>query len=199
MSSHPHNRAIRQHGVGVLRSRVLALGAAVTLSLAAQMLPAQESPSETQLKAAFLVNFPKYVEWPSGVFVQTNSPIVVAVLGESNLDGELRKMTENKVIKGRPVTFRRLTGEDEISGCHVLFISAEQQRRSPGILARLKDASVLTVGESGDFLENGGMINLARRDREIALEVNLAAVGKARLKISSKLLSVASVVKGKPN
>lgn len=124
MSSHPHNRAIRQHGVGVLRSRVLALGAAVTLSLAAQMLPAQESPSETQLKAAFLVNFPKYVEWPSGVFVQTNSPIVVAVLGESNLDGELRKMTENKVIKGRPVTFRRLTGEDEISGCHVLFISA---------------------------------------------------------------------------
>lgn len=167
------------------------------MSLAAPMLPAQESPSETQIKAAFLVNFPKYVEWPSGVFVQTNSPIVVAVLGESNLDGELRKMTENKVIKGRPVTFRRLTADDEFPGCHVLFISAEQQPRSAGILARLKDASILTVGESDDFLANGGMINMVRRDRKIVLEVNLAVVGKARLKISSKLLSVASVVKRK--
>ena len=161
------------------------------------MLPAQEWPSETQLKAAFLVNFPKYVEWPSGMFVETNSPIVVAVLGEGNLDGELRKMTETKVIKGRPGIFRRLTADDDCSGCHVVFISAEQQRRSAGSVARLKDASILTVGESDDFLENGGMINLARRDRKIALEVNLAAVGKARLKISSKLLSVASVVKRK--
>jgi hypothetical protein len=69
----------------------------------------------------------------------------------------------------------------------------------PELVAKLKDAAVLTVGESDDFLENGGMINLERRDRKVALEVNLAATGNARLKISSKLLSVASGVKGKQN
>jgi hypothetical protein len=86
---------------------------------------------------------------------------------------------------------------EELGNCHILFISSAEQQRAPSLLAKLRDTSILTVGESDDFLERGGIINLARRDQKIALEVNLVAANTAGIQISSKLLKVASVVKGK--
>jgi len=154
-------------------------------------------PTEYQVKAAFLVNFPKYVDWPAEVFAETGSPIVIAVLGESKVIEEIQKVIAGRTVNGRQIVLKRLASGEEPGVCHVLFVSAAEQQHSPDLLAKLKDASILTVGESDDFLESGGIINLARRDQKIALEVNLAAADKARIKISSKLLSVASVVKGK--
>ena len=153
-------------------------------------------PSEYQVKAAFLINFPKYVDWPVEAFAGTNSPVVLAVSGETKVAGEIQKVIAGRTVNGREIVLKRLTSGEESGGCHILFISAAEQRRSPNLLANLKDSSILTVGESDDFLESGGIINLARRDQKIALEVNLTAAGNARIKISSKLLSVASVVKG---
>jgi len=154
-------------------------------------------PSEYQVKAAFLINFPKYVEWPAETFAETNSPIVVAVLGETKVTEEIQKVIAGRTINGREIVLKRLASGEESGVCHILFISAAEQQHSPNLLAKLKDTSILTVGESDDFLERGGMINLARRDQKIALEVNLTAADKRRIKISSKLLSVATVVKGK--
>jgi hypothetical protein len=154
--------------------------------------------SENELKAAFLINFPKYVEWPSTGSATNAGPIVLAVFGESTLDEELRKAIKGKVVNGRPLVFKRALTEEECSkGCHLVFIGAEERRRLPSLLNRLKEMSVLTVGESDDFLENGGIIKLVRWDRKIRFEVNLAAARRARLEISSKLLNVASVVQGK--
>lgn len=154
-------------------------------------------PSEYQVKAAFLINFPKYVDWPAEAFAGTNSPVVLAVPGETKVAGEIQKVIAGRTVNGREIVLKRLASGEESGVCHILFISAAEQRRSPNLLAKLKDGGVLTVGESDDFLESGGIINLARRDQKIALEVNLTAAGNARIKISSKLLSVASVVKGK--
>jgi hypothetical protein len=158
---------------------------------------AEEPLSEPQVKAAFLVNFPKYVDWPAGAFAATNSPVVLAVVGESKVAGEIRKVIAGRTVNGREIVLKRLASGQESGVCHILFISAAEQQRSPNLLARLKDTNILTVGESDDFLERGGIINLARRDQKIALEVNLTAAGNARIQISSKLLKVASVVKGK--
>ena len=158
---------------------------------------AEEALPEYQVKAAFLVNFPKYADWPAEAFVGTNSDIVIAVLGETKVTEEIQKVIADRTVNGRKIVLKRLAAGEEPGVCHVLFISAAEQRRSPNLLARLKDGGVLTVGESDDFLEQGGIINLARRNQKIALEVNLTAADKARIKISSKLLGVASVVKGK--
>jgi hypothetical protein len=158
---------------------------------------AAESLSESEVKAAFLINFPKYVDWPATAFATTNSPIVIAVLGKTEVTDELQKNIAGRIVNGHKLVLKRLAAGDEAGECHILFISATEQQVAPDLLVKLKDRSVLTVGESNDFLDFGGVINLARREQKIALEVNLTAAAQARIKISSKLLSVASVVKGK--
>jgi hypothetical protein len=158
---------------------------------------AQASLPEAQIKAAFLINFPRYVDWPAEAFAETNSPIVVAVLGESEVTAELRKIIEGRTVNGREIVLKRLADGEESAGYHILFVAAAEQKRLPNLLAKLKADGVLTVGESDGFLERGGIINLARRDQRIALEVNLTAADQARIRISSKLLHVARVVKGK--
>jgi hypothetical protein len=157
---------------------------------------AQESASEYQVKAAFLVNFPKYTDWPTEAFVETNSPIIIAILGETKVAEELQKIISGRTINGRKILLKRLVIGEEASAFHILFIAATEQPRAPNLLAKLK-RGVLTVGESEEFLSTGGMINLARRSQKVALDVNLAATEAAGLQISSKLLSVANVVKGK--
>lgn len=158
---------------------------------------AAESLPEYQVKAAFLVNFPKYVDWPAEAFAETNSPVVIAVLGETKVTAEVQKIIAGRTVNGREIVLKRLPSGEEPGGCHILFIPAVEQQRSPNLPAKLKDTSILTVGEYDDFLERGGIINLARRDQKIAVEVNLSAADQARIKISSKLLSVARIVKVK--
>jgi YfiR/HmsC-like len=153
--------------------------------------------SEYQVKASILINLPKYVDWPPEAFARTNSPIVIAVLGETKVTGEIQKVMAGRTVNGREIVLKRLASGEESDVCHILFVPEVEQQRSPNVLARVRESGVLTVGESDDFLEHGGTINLARRAGKIALEVNLLAAEKARIKIGSKLLGVASVVKGK--
>jgi len=169
------------------------------LLIAAPVTRAEEGvASESQMKAAFLVNFPKYVDWP---VTSTNRSVVVAIYGDDRVVNEFLDMIHGgRSINGRPLTLKRITTEEEIqSDCDILFIAASQRHRIPAILEKVKGTSILTVSESEDFLEKGGIINLIRKDRNIRLGVNLKAAGQARLRISSSLLSVADVVKGKPN
>jgi YfiR/HmsC-like len=181
-------------------SRLLALAIAAGLWLSTQMVAAQGAePSEQQVKAAFLVNFPKYVEWPPECFAKTNEPIVLAILGDARLEDELSKMVNGKTINGHPLKVKRMVEAESAGACHLLFIGASAQPQWPKILENLSQTSVLTVGDSDEFLKAGGMIRLARRDRKIRLEVDLQAAQAARLQISSKLLAVADVVKNTSN
>jgi hypothetical protein len=174
------------------------LGMLIGFSCATQQaMPQSTAPSENQVKAAFLLNFPKYVDWPAEAFGESNSPIVIATLGETGLGGDLRELVKDKAVNGRPLEIKVLAENDNLGDCHVLFIPDSARRRVPAILEKIEASNVLTVGESDDFLEKGGAVNLARRDRRIRLEINLVAAKQAGLKISSRLLSVADVVKGK--
>ena len=165
--------------------------------LAASGLKAVEV-TEPQMKAAFLLNFPKYIDWPEGTFATTNSPLVMAFFGTSEVAAEFQKMAQGKSVCGRPIEFKRLTTQEESWGkVHVVFVGTADSREVSAILARIRDASVLTVGQSEEFVEKGGMINLTPRDRKIRLDINLRAARQVDLKISSKLLSVADNVKGR--
>lgn len=157
-------------------------------------------PSEYQLKAAFLVNFPKYVDWPPSAFASSNSPVVITVLGENRFGEDLNAMVNGKTANGRPIVVRYVAREAEVgSPCHILFVTASEEKRLPAVLEKFKGTSTLTVGENDAFLDEGGMINLARDSKKIQMEVNLAPTRNAGLKISSRLLSVAGVVKGREN
>jgi hypothetical protein len=162
-------------------------------------LAQSKSPPDYEVKAAFLINFPKYVEWFADASAETNGPIIIACLGENKVSEALRKVIQSRPPTGRPIVAKVIATEAESAGCHILFVSDAERRRLPAILEKLRGANVLTVGESDDFLAKGGIINLALRDRKVRVEVNLDAARSANLKISSKLLGVADVVKGKAN
>jgi len=155
------------------------------------------APSEPQLKAAFLLNFPKYVEWPSATFSQSNSPIVVGIMDSEEVATEFSTMSEGRIVDGHPIKFVRITSIPECCECQILFIGLSATRKLPEILPSLQGLNVLTVGESEAFTDRGGMVNLARRDRRIVLEVNLDATHQSQLKISSKLMALATVKGGK--
>ncbi len=157
---------------------------------------AEAQASEDQVKAAFLVNFPKYVEWPKEAFSATNSSLVVVILGNPGMAEEFAKMSADKTVNGRSLILKtEPPTADDPNGWHILFVSTTT-RRPAEMLAGLKGRSVLTVGDDEKFLEQGGTIRLVRREQNIRLQVQLAAAQAAQLKISSKLLSVADVVKG---
>jgi hypothetical protein len=101
-------------------------------------------------------------------------------------------------VEGRPIVLERITSEQQITNCQVLFIARSERHRIRSVIEKTKGTAVLTVGETEDFLEEGGMINMVPRDRKIRLQVNLGTARDSQLNISARLLKVADVVKGKP-
>jgi hypothetical protein len=190
-------------GLGAV-CRVFLLIWAVHLSLVTGITTAgaeEKMPADFQVKAAFLINFPKYVDWPASAFAETNSPIVVAILGDENVANAVQNMIgSGRIIGGHPLVLKRIAREEDISrDCQILFVAASERQRNPSILGKIRGEQILAVGESDDFLDQNGIINLARQGRKIRLQVNLIAAGNAQLKISSRLLVAADVVKGKSN
>jgi hypothetical protein len=154
---------------------------------------AQESPpTEHQLKAAFLLNFAKFVEWPPAAFAETGSPILLGILGENPFGDAVEQTIRGKTINNRPLMVKQFRLAAEATNCHILFIGASEKARLPETLAALRGTSVLTVGEMDRFTETGGMINFVRQGNKIRFQINEVAAKSVGLKISSKLLSLAS-------
>jgi hypothetical protein len=175
-----------------------AVVAAMVLSVAlfsAANVEADASAPEYEIKAAFLYNFAKFVEWPN--LGQASAPMVLCVLGKDPFGSILDQRIQGKMINGRLLVINRVTRIEDAMTCQVLFISASEKQRLPEILERLQKASVLTVGDMGEFAEEGGMISLKMEGARVRFDINLAAANRARLKISSKLLQLASAVREK--
>jgi hypothetical protein len=154
---------------------------------------AQESqPTEYQIKAAFLFNFAKFVEWPPAAFAEATSPMVIGILGENPFGGDLERTIQNKTINNRSIVIKQLHSLAEATNCQVLFISTSEKKRLAEIFDGLRGTSVLTVGETDRFTETGGMINFVAEGNKIRFQINEVAAESAGLKISSKLLSLAS-------
>lgn len=159
---------------------------------------AQEAaPSEAQVKAAFLLNFAKYVEWPPSAFPETGKPIVVGIFDDDEVAREFSVMSEKRTVEGHPFQLVRITTPEQCRACHIVFIGFSQTRRCADLLPTLRASDILTVGENDDFMDLGGMINLTQRERRIAIEVNMESVRASKLKVSSKLLALATLKGGK--
>ncbi|HZL18124.1 MAG TPA: YfiR family protein [Polyangia bacterium] len=156
---------------------------------------AQTAPSrEYQIKAVFLFNFAQFVEWPPAAFADANSPIVIGVLGENPFGTYLDETVRGEQVNNRPLAVQRYRRVDEITTCHVLFISRSETNHLEQILASLKGRSILTVSDDEDFVQRGGMIRLATVQNKIRLIINVDAAKAANLTISSKLLRAAELM-----
>src|ERR1043166_1966592 len=122
-------------------------------------LPAEEAPvSEYRVKAVWLLNFARFVEWPASAFPAAHSPFVVGLLGKDPFGKELEKALEGKMVKGRSFRIKRVSSDPEMRGCHILFVSGTERRRSRDFSEKLRGAAVLSVGEWDEFLDQGGVI-----------------------------------------
>jgi hypothetical protein len=153
--------------------------------------------TEYHVKALFLYNFAKYVQWPDGVFPNSNAPITIGIVGDDNFGKDLPNAVEGKTVNGRGFVIKHLSATDDPAGCQILFISRSESSHVGQILANLAAQPVLTVGEDKAFSQNGGTINFVLMDGNVRLEINMDSADKAGLKISSRLLAVADTVKRK--
>lgn len=165
------------------------------ISLSGLPSASAQASREYALKAVFLLNFTRFVEWPASAFPQTNSPIVIGVLGSDPFGRALDDVVKGEVVEGHPVIVERYQSTAELKPCQILFISMSEQSRWPEVRDALKGQPVLTVSEMENFARVGGMIRLYKSSQnKIRLRVNLDAVKAEHLKISSKLLNVSEVV-----
>ncbi len=190
----------------------------VLVAFSAQSFQVAATPrNEYETKAGYLLNFVEFIDWPPGAFPHPQSPLILGILGKDPFGPELEKL-QSKVMGGRKLEIKRFKGSLEFRGqetpgrrqddlvlkkarklaelrsCHILFISSSEKNYVPVILKPLKGASVLTVSETASFALEGGIINFFDDGNRVQLEINLDAADQARLKISSKLLSLAKIV-----
>jgi hypothetical protein len=153
--------------------------------------------TETEVKALCLLNFAKYVTWPDGTFVPTDSPLRIAVIGHKKLADDLEKVSNGKVIAGHKIEILELKPDGDWSQCQILFVGADEKSHFDEILPKAGKLPMLTVGERDGFLEAGGVINFVKKENKVRFEIDLNAAHLSRLQISSKLLSLADAVRGK--
>jgi len=156
---------------------------------------AQAQLDEYQVKAAFLYNFTKFVDWPPHVFKDAADPIIVCIVGDTPIYAQLESATIRKTAGSRPFAVRKVSDAEHAAGCHILFIGVADRRRIPSILGGIRKSGILTVGETPEFIPDGGVVNFKLEDGKIRFEINLEAAGQAQLQISSKLLSLAEIVR----
>lgn len=147
---------------------------------------AAEPALEYQVKAAFLLNFARFVEWPETTYPSPEAPFSICVLGEDPFGTALSQTVEDESVNGRKIAVRQIRRPSTAEACQILFVSKSEKfsgaEFGPGIL---------TVGEADGFLTHGGIIAFVIEDRKVRFDIGRNAAAKAGLKLSSKLLRVA--------
>jgi len=154
-----------------------------------------ESPASPEylIKAAFLYNFTKFVEWPQEAFKDDLSPINLCILGKDPF-GEALNSIRDKRVRGRRLNIKHMNRIEEISECHILFVSASEKENLKPVLSSLKNSAILTVSEMEMFTQQGGIINFIVVENKIHFEINPNVARRCGLKISSQLLKLAKIV-----
>jgi hypothetical protein len=173
---------------------VPALIAGAGLAAAVVVRAEPRAATEYEVKAAFLYNFARYVEWPAEGFPAEGDPFVVTVLGEDPFGETLDAILKDRTIQKRRLHVRRVARVEDVGKSQIVFIGRAAAEDLPRILLRLDAAPMLTVGETAQFAERGGMISFRRERDRIGFEINVASTERARLKVSSQLLKLARIV-----
>jgi hypothetical protein len=171
-----------------LTRRVPLLLLLIALSNASSIQVRAQAVNEYQVKAAFILNFAKFVDWPSDAFSEGGS-LVVGVVGDDPFGGALDQLNGN-TVNGRRLRIKRLRWDDSLRGCQILFVSNSEGKHLGKIMESIRGTSVLTIGEMPQFNQSGGMIRFLTQSNKVRFEINAAAAGQARLRVSSKLLAL---------
>lgn len=162
----------------------------------AEAWPAEKSKlGEYQVKAAYLYNFTKFVEWPASAFASKDSRFVLGVMGKDPFGQALDRTISTNTVNGRGFIIQRIEKEEEAAKCHILFLADPTGEAGAALLARLKGNPVLTVVESDSMPQGAGMVRFHLLDESVKFQVNQPAVAEAGLRASSKLLAVATAEK----
>lgn len=154
---------------------------------------AEPIAKEYKLKAAFIYNFAKFVEWPASSFPNAGSPIVIGVLGGNPFGEELSNTVKGRRIHGRAIEIRNVRTAAEAGGAQILFVSAGGEKNFSA-LSNAPGAGVLSVGESAMFTRQGGIINFLLEGNRLRFEINMAAANRSGLKVSAQLQKLASAI-----
>lgn len=164
--------------------------AAARRPLAAQ----SQTAGEYEVKAAFLYNFAKFIDWPQSSFAGPDGPFAICVLGLDPFGRTLDDALQGRKVGRHPVTLARLQDAVQARRCQIVFVSSSERRRLSEIEDRLRGASVLLVGEFPGFADAGGTLQFTIEDNRVRFLINTDSVQRTGLRLSSKLLSVATVV-----
>jgi uncharacterized protein DUF4154 len=156
--------------------------------------PSQVSTTEYQVKAAFLYNFAQFVDWPMQAFARPDAPFVFCLAGDP-FGGLLDKMIQGETLNGRSLAIRRIARREKVQGCHLIYIGLSEAQRSVEIVTAAASAPILTVGETEDFIDLGGIIRFMQSERRIRFGINPAAADRVSLRMSSRLLRLADIVR----
>jgi hypothetical protein len=155
-------------------------------------LPAQPS-LESDVKAAFLYNFGKFVEWPAAA-IDGPDPFRLCVVADAGFVSAVDRLIDGESIQGKRLTRREPASADDARRCHILYIGAGEGERGARLLGAVRQSPVLTVGEGSSFLRQGGAIGFVLDRNRVRFDVSVPAADRAGLKVSSKVLRLARTV-----
>lgn len=179
------------------RSLRYVLGVVAFALTCSTVLAQQPRASEYQVKAAYLLNFGRFVKWPSTA-PDKNESFAACVIGADPFGATLDSTLAGETLDSKPVVIRRISKPQDAAACRILFISSTEGKRLREILTAIDQASVLTVSDMPGFSKRGGMIEFVREGSRVRFEINLASAENAKLSLSSELLKVATTVRRNP-
>ena len=162
-------------------------------------LAGAQQPTEYEVEAAFLLNFTRFIEWPTSSFADARSPFAICIYGKDPFGAVLDEIVQGESVNGRRLTVKRLSEPSGFQSCQILFFSTFDRELLKNVSA--SGHGVLTVGEGDNFVRAGGVIGFVLESRRVRFDINQTAAEEASLKLSSKLLSVARSlhrIKGQP-
>ena len=186
---------LRAAGSGRLKRRCVGMLrhlAAVALVLFPLPINGQSLFSdEYRAKANYLAHFPSFVEWPEDAWPSRDAPFLICVFGNYAFGTSLAEFTRGRTVRDRRVEIKWMRSLDELRSCHVLFVSRSEQKRYAQVLEAVQGERALTVGETPEFLNAGGMVSFVSQKESIRFDVNIAEANRVHLKISSRMLALA--------
>lgn len=159
-------------------------------------VPAHAAPkaNEYQVKAVFLFNFSRFVEWPASAFPSAEAPFVVGVFGHDPFGADLDEVVKGETVNGRPIIVKRVKSVADAAACQIVFIHQSEERRLGELLSALGHRSTLTVSDLPGTAQRGVMIRLVTERGRVRMRVNVESAKAAELTISSNLLRAAEIV-----
>lgn len=173
--------------------------ACACVAIIARDLESASTPTQAEIGAAFIFNFAKFTEWPSQTFVDSGSPLTVCFLGADDYRSAFRVIANGKAVNGRWVAVRDVKAAGETRDCQIVYADSTSSAVIVGVLKNARQFSTLAIGTSEDFLARGGTIRLFVESNRMRFDVNVGAVARTKIKLSSKLMALARSVVDLPD